>query len=171
MKTLVAHASRHGSTREIAEVIAWELGDAGRDVTIRDVSDVTSLDGYDAAVVGSAIYVGQWQKEAVQFIERHQDQLRRIPVWLFSSGPIGEDPFPKEEPPATPELMEMTGAIEHRSFAGKLDRSVLGVGERLVSRVVRAQEGDFRNWDEIRGWAREVGESLTQRVQTVTSSD
>jgi menaquinone-dependent protoporphyrinogen oxidase len=170
MNVLVAYASRHGSTQEIAEVIANEIEGTGHETSVVNLTEAPGIDGYDAAVIGSAIYVGQWQNEARQFVERHRNALQSMPVWLFSSGPIGEELFPKEEPPITPELMEKTGAIEHRSFAGKLDRSALGIGERVVSRVVRAPEGDFRDWDDIRRWARGVGETLSQRVESVTSS-
>lgn len=164
MKTLVTYASRHGSTREIAEFIAAEIASQGHEVEVRAIAEVNSIDGYGAVVLGSAIYIGQWQKEAVEFIDRHIEVLNRVPVWLFSSGPIGEDPFPKEEPPATADLVEKTGAVGYRSFAGRLDRSRLGVGERLVARVVRAPEGDFRDWESIREWARSVASRLTSDV-------
>lgn len=159
---LLAYASKHGSTREIVEAIGRELEATGLTTDVRDVADVRSLDDVDAVVAGSAIYVGQWQPAAVRFIDQHVERLKQLPVWLFSSGPIGVDPFPKEDPPATAELVEKAGAREYRRFAGKLDRRRLGFGERLVSRVVRAPEGDFRQWQEIREWAREIAAELNE---------
>ena len=69
MKVLVAVASRHGSTREIAQMIAGELRAAGVEPDVREVGTIASLDDYDAAVIGSAIYAGQWLPEARQFVE------------------------------------------------------------------------------------------------------
>lgn len=164
MNVLIVYASKHGSTREIAEAIAAEIEIAGFRSHVHDAASVSSLEGVDAVVLGSAVYVGQWQESAVNFIEKFQDGLRQLPVWLFSSGPIGQDPFPKEDPPATPDLIERTGARDYRSFAGRLDRARLGFGERLVSRVVRAPEGDFRQWQEIRGWGRTIARELTDGI-------
>lgn len=165
---LIAYASKHGSTAEIARAIACELEGGGLAVEVREVSGVESIEQVDAVVVGSAVYIGQWQPAAVDFIGRHQDGLKRVPVWLFSSGPLGDDPFPKEDPPATRELIEKTGARGYRSFAGRLDRSLLGFGERLISGVVRAPSGDFRRWPEIRAWAREIAAELAVPEPVVT---
>lgn len=161
MNLLVAYASKHGSTREIATVIAEELRQSGMEIALHPASDVVSIEDYDGIVLGSAIYVGQWQKDTVEFIDKHEESLESKPVWLFSSGPIGEDPFPVDEPPATAELVARTGATEHRSFAGKLDRGSLGVGERIIATVVRAPEGDFRDWDAIRAWAGSIANKMS----------
>ena len=55
MHVLVAVASRHGSTREIADAIAQELRMQGVDADVRHVEDVPDLNSYDAVVLGSAI--------------------------------------------------------------------------------------------------------------------
>lgn len=157
MKILVAVASRHGSTREIADAIADELRASGHAVARRDAHDVDLDDAYDAAIVGSAIYLGSWLADARQFVTRNRARLATVPVWLFSSGPLGADHSqPKENPIHLAELMQLTGAREHRIWVGKLDRSQLGLGERLIARMVRAPEGDFRDWGAVRAWAREI---------------
>lgn len=172
MNVLVTYASKHGSTAEIARVIAEGLGNAGHRVELLDATSVESIDGFDAIVLGSAIYVGQWQSPVLELVDRHLVDLQVKNVWLFSSGPIGEDPFPTEEPPITGELMRKVGAIEHKSFTGKLDRSVLGFGERLMTAALRAPEGDFRDWDAIRAWTESIAETLTEsEVVTSQSSE
>jgi menaquinone-dependent protoporphyrinogen oxidase len=163
MNALVTYATKHGSTAEIAHVIADDLRQAGVDVDIIEASAVDSISPYDAVIIGSAIYIGQWQKSAIALIDRTENELEGKRVWLFSSGPIGEDPFPTEEPPLTRELIERTGATEHQSFTGKLDRKALGFGERLVASVVRAPEGDFRDWDAIHAWATYIARRLLQK--------
>src|SRR5947209_2765614 len=99
MKILIASASRHGSTREIAQALARELRACGHSVAVRAVNEVQSLDGYEAAIVGSAVYMGNWLPEARRFVGEYREQLARIPVWLFSSGPLGTDgPQPANDP-------------------------------------------------------------------------
>ena len=96
MRILVAVATRHGATREIAENIASAaasaLTDAGvwSEADVRDVGRVTSVDGFDAVVFGSAVYMGRWLEPATKFAEAFEENLRRVPVWVFSSGPVGE---------------------------------------------------------------------------------
>src|SRR5688500_5163106 len=103
MRVLVAGASKHGSTREIAKAIAEELRAAGLDADLRDAGNVTSLAGYDAVVLGSAIYMGRWMPEAKHLVERFQPQLAALPVWLFSSGLLGaDDPQPAGDPGEIP---------------------------------------------------------------------
>lgn len=162
MKALVVVASRHGSTEEIAGAIAEELRTANLDVDLREAGEVAAIDAYDAVVLGSAVYMGNWLPEAWAFVERHEAKLASVPIWLFSSGPIGaEDPKPHGDPHALPELIEATHARGHQIFAGKLDPHSLGLSERLVTKMVRAPAGDFRAWQDIRAWAREIAAALT----------
>jgi menaquinone-dependent protoporphyrinogen oxidase len=81
-------------------------------------------------------------------------------VWLFSSGPIGDPPKPVEEPADLPGLMSATGARGHRLFAGLVDKRRLGLGEKVILAAVRAPEGDYRPWPEIRAWAEEIDADL-----------
>jgi menaquinone-dependent protoporphyrinogen oxidase len=165
MPILVAVASRHGSTLEIARAVAAELQACGMVAEVREAGDVTAVEGYDAVVLGSAVYVGKWLPEARRFVERHQEQLSRLPVWLFSSGPLGAaDPQPHGDLPSLPDLLRVTGAREHRTFAGALVGGRLGLGERLIVKVVNAPEGDFRDWGGIRAWAGAIAAALRAEV-------
>jgi menaquinone-dependent protoporphyrinogen oxidase len=164
MKILVAVASKHGSTREIAEAIAEELRTQNLDADLCDVGEVESIAGYDAVILGSAVYMGNWLAEAKAFATRQSGKLATIPVWLFSSGPTGPaDQASPADPNGLAELLAATGARGHVIFAGKADPKDLGLGERLIIRLVHAPQGDFRDWDDIREWARTVGTALTQR--------
>jgi menaquinone-dependent protoporphyrinogen oxidase len=161
MNILVAVASKHGGTREIAEAIGQELRESGRAARVRIVSEVRDVGRYDAAIVGSAIYMGNWLADAQQFVERHRADLSALPVWLFSSGPLGQDDFqPRGEVAHLQELLEVTQARGHRTFVGTLDKREFGLGERLVARMVKAPEGDFRDWEAIRAWTREIAAAL-----------
>jgi len=166
MKVLVAVASRHGATTGIAErigeVINRELRDRGAnaDVDVRTIETVTSIEGQDAVVLGSAVYMGRWLKAAREFANAHAAQLAEIPVWLFSSGPIGNPPKPDSDPSDIGSIMDLLQAKEHRRFAGRLDRRKLGFAERAVVSAVKAADGDFRDWLAIEVWAAEIAAVL-----------
>ena len=94
-----------------------------------------------------------------------------MPVWLFSSGPLGaDDPQPEGEPVHLDQLIGRTGARGHRTFVGKLDKDELGFGERLIVRAVGAPDGDFRDWDAIRVWADEIAEELLTHTRNLTAT-
>ena len=164
MRVLVASASKHGSTTEIARAIGTALMLRLIDVDVRAVDDVVSLDRYDAVVLGSGIYMGHWLQPAKRFIEANEAELLKRPVWLFSSGPLGDPPKPIEEPVDAAGLIEATHARGHRVFAGSLDKQELGIAERAMVAAVRAPEGDYRPWDDIDAWAGEIVEELAAPV-------
>jgi menaquinone-dependent protoporphyrinogen oxidase len=161
MTILVAVASKHGSTLEIGETLAVELRAMGQPTDVQTVADATDLSRYDAVVLGSAVYMGRWLPDALDFVATHRDVLNARPVWLFSSGPLGADrPVPPGDPQHLDTIMEQTRARGHRIFSGRLEPGDLGLGERLIAKVVHAPAGDFREWDAIRAWAREIGAAL-----------
>ena len=162
MKVLVSAASRHGATTEVAEAIAAALSAAGTDALVVPPAEVTAIDGFDAAIVGSAVYVGRWLEPARELLERHRDAFTAIPVWLFSSGPIGDPPKPIEDPIDASGLQTLVAAREHRVIPGRIDKKRLGLGERAILAAVRAPEGDFRPWPEIEAWALEITEALRE---------
>ena len=157
---LVAYASKHGATEGVAQHIARSLNEAGREADARSVMDVLEFGAPEAVVIGSAVYAGSWRKEAVEFIDAHADELARLPVWLFSSGPLGEQVADDEEQPK--QLAEIRARISprgHKMFFGALDAGKLSFGERMLIKAVKAPEGDFRDWDEIARWAKEIARS------------
>jgi menaquinone-dependent protoporphyrinogen oxidase len=160
MKVLVCAASKHGATTEIAAEIGAALSAVGVEAVVLAPDEVLTVDGYDAAVIGSAVYVGRWLEPAKVLVEHHQEALRAMPVWLFSSGPVGDPPKPVEVPIDAQPLADLVDARGHRVFAGDIDRSRLGFGERAMVAAVRAPDGDFRPWAEIEAWAREIAAAL-----------
>lgn len=168
MNVLIAVASRHGSTEEIARTVAEELRAAGLAVDERRVEAVGGIAAYDAVVLGSAVYMGKWLPEAQRFVGEHREQLTTMPVWLFSSGPLGaEHPKPEGDPTTVPALVATTHARGHHVFVGRLDPHSLRFGERLIAKVVHAPIGDFRDWDDIRTWARTIAQELAASAVAV----
>jgi menaquinone-dependent protoporphyrinogen oxidase len=163
MKVLVSAASKHGSTMEMAEAIARVLDDAGLVAEVIPLEEVGALEGYDAVVLGSAVYVGRWLPAATNFVGEHAEQLRGRPTWLFSSGPIGSpEPMPKGQPEGIADLAEQIGARAHHIFSGKIDRRQLSFGEKVITSAVRAPEGDFRDWPVVESWARGIAGELLE---------
>ena len=163
MNVIVACASKHGSTEGIAEAITERLGQLGIHAVAHRVDDVSDLDGVEAVVLGSAVYAGSWMKEATAFAKANAGALSRMPLWLFSSGPLGTEIHDAEEQPR--QLAELTETLRprgHRTFFGALDPSKLGFGERLVVKAVKAPEGDFRDWGAISWWADEIARELAE---------
>lgn len=160
MKVLVSAASKHGATAGIADAIGSTLMTRGFEVIVKEPGHVEEVHTFDAIVVGSAVYAGHWMKPAIELTERFAERFPGKPVWLFSSGPLGEPPKPTEDPVDVAGVMEVTGARGHRVFAGKLDKAMLSFPERAIVGALRAPYGDFRDWDEIRSWAEEIAESL-----------
>jgi menaquinone-dependent protoporphyrinogen oxidase len=165
VKALVTAASRFGATGEIAEAIGRVLAEHGLDTAVIPPDEVRGIDDYDAVVLGSAVYTGHWLEPAKSLVRRSGDALAARPVWLFSSGPVG-NPSRKlvqqmgADPVDLAEIVKVTGARDHRMFAGKLDRRHLSFPQRVALTLVRGLEGDFRDWSEINRWAAGIAEAL-----------
>jgi menaquinone-dependent protoporphyrinogen oxidase len=160
MRVLISAASKHGSTEEIAQKIAEVLRSAGFQTDVVAPDEVTTTTPYDGVVIGSAVYAGRWLEPAKKLIERESATLAYKPVWLFSSGPIGETGLPKDETAEVVRLRVSAHAIDHHVFSGKLDKEQLGFAERAILAVVRAPAGDFRAWDDVTAWAAGIAQTL-----------
>lgn len=164
MQVLLIVASRHGSTIELARAMGQALTAHGAQPVVRVVDEVDTgpegeLAAADAVVLGSALYLRRWLEPATVFAREHGARLRTVPVWLFSSGPVG-DPAMHEGPLELAELVEATGAREHRVFGGRLDRDDLDQVEREVVAELGARGGDYRDWAAVRHWAAHVADVL-----------
>jgi menaquinone-dependent protoporphyrinogen oxidase len=165
MNVLVAYGTKHEATKGIAERIAAQLQAEGQQAAARPVEAVDDLDGYDAFVIGSAVYAGRWTQQAIDFIRRHHAILASRPVWLFSSGPIGKTATKHEptEPNGVTAIRRALNPQDDRVFPGawdrsRLDPSQLGFAERIIAK--RLPEGDWRDWPAIDAWAVSIARAL-----------
>jgi menaquinone-dependent protoporphyrinogen oxidase len=169
-RLLVAYATKHESTAEIAQAIGTVLRTTTpAQVDVMPVNDAPAPSSYDAVVLGSAVYMAQWQPEAAAYLRTHADALARRPLWLFSSGPIGEPGSPSTQQGwlFPQDLLPLARSLNPRDFAvfaGRLDPAGLTLLERGVMKLVRAPAGDFRDWDLIRAWAERIGQDIV-RIQ------
>ena len=167
MTVLVAAASEHGATAEIAAWIGAGLAANGLDADVRRLDEVDDIAHYDAFVLGSGVYFGQWVKGARSFLDDHAGELANRPTWLFSSGPIVGDPPPPDDPAAmraglVEKLVETTHARDHKLFGGKLEKRDLNWCEKVAVRCAHASEGDYRNRAAVDEWAASIARELEQ---------
>lgn len=172
MRILVVCSSKYGATRGIAERITQGLESAGHQAATVDPAHAGRLEGYDAYVIGSALYMFSWLKDATDFVLHNSTQLSARPVWLFSSGPLGtatktekgEDVRDGAGPKELPQLTAAVHPREHHVFFGAFDHTRLNMAHRMIYAMPAAKkvfvEGDFRDWGEIDAWAKTIAASL-----------
>lgn len=162
MAVLVAYASKYGSTQGIAEHIAEQLRQLGKQAEARPMDEVSDPGSYEAFVLGSAIYAGSWLKEARQWVHRNQPILTQHPVWLFSSGPLGTEvkDIDSFRPKEMAEFQQTIRPREERIFSGALDYHKLSFPERMILKAMRSPEGDFRDWPAIESWVARIAPNL-----------
>lgn len=160
---LLTASSRHGATAEIGTRLAEELRGHGHQVDHRPPEQVDTAAGHDALVIGGAVYAGSWPKGGIHAVDRLTAGGGLPPTWVFSSGPVGDPLVPDEVPGNAQKQADRLGAVEHRIFAGRVDRSLLSLPERAILRVLKVADGDYRPWDEIAAWAASISVELADR--------
>jgi menaquinone-dependent protoporphyrinogen oxidase len=168
-QVLVAYATKHGATAEIAEKIGGVLRQAGLSADVWPVDRAGDPGAYNAVVLGSAVYIGQWRKGAARFLETHEAALAKRPVWLFSSGPTGKgDPVELAQGWRFPgKLQPIADRIKPRDialFQGAVDADKLNFIEKWMLKNVKAPVGDFRDWQAIVSWAAAIADELQGRA-------
>ncbi len=165
-KILVTYASKYGSTREIAEKIGGVLRQAGLQADVLPVTGVRNLASYQAVILGSAVYIGKWPKEAAAFLQTQEKTLAARPFWLFSSGPTGEGEAVElvegwRLPAALQPVADRIRPRDMAVFHGFINPDKLNLIEKWsIKNVVKKPMGDFRDWDRIAAWATTVAEAL-----------
>jgi menaquinone-dependent protoporphyrinogen oxidase len=169
IKILVAYASRYGSTQEVAEAIAATLREIGLSADLQPVRKVRTLEGYGAVVLGAPIYIGQWHKDALEFLVRNREALAQRPVAIFALGPTSVDEkemqgsraqLDKElakYPWLTPVALEV--------FAGRYNPAKLNLPDRFIASLPASPlhgmpASDVRDWTAIRAWASNLAAKL-----------
>jgi len=154
MNVLVAYASKHGSTQEVAEAVAATLRERGLSVDLRPASAVTSVEPYEAVVLGGALYAGRWHGDARRFLDDHRSALAGRALAVFAMGPRKVDAREVAESRAqldralarVPEVTPTAVAI----FGGVLDPA------RMRFPFNHMAGSDARDWDAIKSWADEA---------------
>ncbi|HEY3610627.1 MAG TPA: flavodoxin domain-containing protein [Pseudonocardiaceae bacterium] len=163
MRVLVAYGSRNGATAGLARMIGTALLARGLDTEVLAADDVYGLAGFDAVIVAGALYYGRWHRAARSFVRRLADELRQMPVWLVSSGPLDDSATTTEIPPVPQVrlLSAVIGAREHVTFGGRLATDAIGFPARAMART---RSGDWRDATQVRDWSQSVAEELLSRL-------
>lgn len=158
MRVLVAHVSRHGSTEQMAHQVADVFTEAGHDVVCASVDDVGALDGFDALVLGAAIYTGAWPASAEAFVDRVVAEAPGTPAWVFASGPVGDT-----LQGGSARADAVAARLEPRDYVvlpGVVDHGRLGAEERGLAARAGIPHGDFSDAPALGDWARGVAAQI-----------
>lgn len=168
MRILVSYATKMEGTAGIAEMLGKTFSDEGFDVDVRAAREVVGIAGYDAVVLGGALYMFRWHRDAKRFVRRHRKDLATKPVWLFSSGPLDDSATTQEIPPVkgVARTMARIGARGHKTFGGRMLADAKGFP---ASTMARDHAGDWRDPAHIARWAHEIAAALQAR-STVSST-
>lgn len=162
-RILVTYTSRKGSTAEIAKTIGKELKTAGAMVDLAELRGSTTLDGYNAVVIGAPVYMGRFEKDLVSFVARNKPVLEKIPVAAFAVGIAPVYPQIGSVDAVLDELTKIFSPIQLVAitmFAGRLNLQQQSLVMRKLIEFKRIPTGDFRNWDVITAWARRLPDLL-----------
>lgn len=159
MHILVTWGSKRGGTQGIARIVAEALREEGHTVDEVPAEKLAKLAGFDAVIVGGALYANRWHRAARRFVSRREEELRRVPVWFFSSGPLDDSPARSTISPApqVESLMERVGAQGHVTFGGRLLENAHGFP---ASAMAKKHAGDWRNPERVRAWASAIARAL-----------
>jgi len=165
---VVIYASKYGATAEIAKKIGEVLCQAGLQADVVSADQVRNVSEYRAVVLGSALYVGKWQKGAETFLRANEKSLADRPVWLFSSGPTGEG-YPvqlvegQRLPAALQPVVDRIRPRDIAVFHGNINPDKLSFIEKFaIKSIVKKPFGDFRDWEMIVTWANQIAHNLKE---------
>ena len=158
-KILVAYATTHGSTQEVAEVIAATLREHGLAVDIQPARKVRTLAGYGAVVLGAPLYMFHLHRDAFHFLSRYRGSLTGgLPIAIFAGGPTGkgdESEWQEVRKQINQELAKVAwlkpAAVE--VIGGKFDPTRLRFPWNLIPALKTMPPTDLRDWTAIRDWA------------------
>jgi menaquinone-dependent protoporphyrinogen oxidase len=176
MKILVAYASAHGSTAEVAAFIGRVLSVYDAEVTVEHADMVKSVDEYDMFILGSPIHSSMWLPSLSQFMFRFEEKLSNSSVYLWISCLIvleegGYDKVISSH--MWDEALDKLGVArpDIGVFAGKLDWQRISGNEKwLMSNNYEGKElpgnmrGDYRNWKEIAAWTHDIAQKMRERT-------
>ncbi len=131
MKTVIGYATKTGTTKKAAEMLAKQIEGA----VLCDLEKETpSLDEYDCIIIGGSIRMGQLHKAAKKYITNNQTQLLEKKCAFFIC-----NGFPEQ---ATTFLVQNFGqellshSICASTFGGEMDINKLKGMDKFIAKAV-----------------------------------
>jgi menaquinone-dependent protoporphyrinogen oxidase len=158
MRVLVAHGSKMGGTEELARAVGEKLTTLGCTVTVADAAEAREAERYDAIVIGSSLYAGRWKGSCVRLLKHLAAECYQGPVWLFHSGPLGDEADVSQ--PLPRKVEHLAAQLDTRdvvTFGGRLEEHPSGF---IAKAMAKDMAGDWRNWDHVSAWAVEIADEL-----------
>jgi len=164
MRVLVVYGTKTGCTAGIAEKIGETLVAAGATVDVKRAEEKPSPAGYDAVVVGSGVRASNWHGAVKEWVSANAGALKSVPTAFFTARlTMGTNPEKADEVRAyTDPLIAETGVtpVAIGLFAGMNQPKVFSLPERLIMKMMKAPEGDFRDYEAVAAWASETAPLL-----------
>jgi menaquinone-dependent protoporphyrinogen oxidase len=162
-RILVAYASKHGSTEDVAREVASTLRRGGNIVYVHGAATVADVSTYDAVVLGGALYMGRWHRDARRFLELHHEALTRVPFAVFALGP----PSLEKEAGSREQLQHALGRGHAEPDAVAIFGGVVDPA-KLRFPFNHMPETDARDWEAIERWALDVLRLVEREPAAVT---
>jgi menaquinone-dependent protoporphyrinogen oxidase len=163
MRVLIAFGSKRGGTAGLADMIDDVLREAGCETVVSPATGIYDLTEFDAVIVAGALYANRWHRDARRFVRRNTEALRKLPVWLVSSGPLDDSAERKDIPPTkqVAKLAKRIGARGHITFGGRLSPRATGFP---ASAMAKNHAGDWRDRAHVRQWAESLLAGRIERL-------
>jgi menaquinone-dependent protoporphyrinogen oxidase len=177
-KVLIVYGSGYGQTQKVAEFIAKQLRERGKEVDVvfgKRLPRKLSPETYDAIIVAASVRMMKFQKYIVSFVRKYSQQLQKLPS-AFVSVSMAEAQSDSERGGFQPEWLEnfskesgWSPAI-FRSFAGALDYRKYNFFTRRVMKKIAEKTGmntdtsanhEYTDWDAVRKFADEFADMIS----------
>jgi menaquinone-dependent protoporphyrinogen oxidase len=173
-KVLIIYGTRYGTTTEVVQDMSNTARELGAQVDVVHLEKGTPYpkpEEYDLVSIGSGIQAGQWTKRPLKFIEQNLETLSKTNVALFVvSGYAGNpdkvaeaqseylDMMPEKYPGLSPISTALIGGMFEfkkynlvvRALVKSIVKKQLPPGEEMPEKM------DFRDWDMIRDWIKDI---------------
>ena len=136
-------------------MVAEALISYGLEAEVGNAAEIADLDGYDAVIVGGALYNNRWHTDATDFLHRYAHLLQHLPLWFFSSGPLDSSARAGDIAPV-PGVAKLAREIEiagHETFGGCLDQHPKGW---IARQMAKRYAGDWRDPEQVAEWVEEI---------------
>ena len=157
-RVLVAYATKHGSTREVAEAVGDELFAAGVKAEVRPVGEIGDVEDFAGVVFGAPLYMGRFPKDGRRFLRRHRRALGDRPVAVFALGPVKDTDEQwkgsREQLDRALRKLPWLRPIAIQLFGGVIEPA------KLRFPFKKMDAGDVRDWERIRVWARDLADPI-----------